>query len=338
MEYSIAGVFNFQMFGIPFVGADICGYNGNATINLCSRWMQLGAFYPFMRNHNSPNGHPQEPYIDDKLADISRKAILTRYSLVRYLYSDYMHVSVEGGIVIRPLLFVFPADKMMYSIMDETFMFGYAIRVTPVMSNNTATLLTYFPNHDWFELDTFKQVVEYNSSATTGKNLTLICSLDSGRMNLHIMGGSIFPYQDEALNGAKTVIDMLSKSIKLVVAPDHNAKATGYLFYDDDTILMTNEKMYHDYKVALENATVKFVQESGDKTYTYPHNDDIISEVVILGKHYPEAKCAKVVEHAKTVRLKVTRKADTLVLTPESDYMMNVQNIDSISWYDTTEC
>ncbi|KAJ8595178.1 hypothetical protein M405DRAFT_759499, partial [Rhizopogon salebrosus TDB-379] len=62
MYLNIQGVLQFQIYQIPMVGADICGFRNNTDEELCNRWMQLSAFMPFYRNHNTYGAISQEPY------------------------------------------------------------------------------------------------------------------------------------------------------------------------------------------------------------------------------------------------------------------------------------
>lgn len=40
LKYAIAGIYNFNMFGIPVTGADICAAHHTDFVNeeLCGRW------------------------------------------------------------------------------------------------------------------------------------------------------------------------------------------------------------------------------------------------------------------------------------------------------------
>ena len=51
------------MAGMPFVGADLPGFFGNATDELYVQFYQLGTFYPFMRGHAHIDALRREPYL-----------------------------------------------------------------------------------------------------------------------------------------------------------------------------------------------------------------------------------------------------------------------------------
>lgn len=133
MALTIPDLLTFSLYGIPLMGSDICGFNGNTTAALCQRWMQLGAFYPFSRNHNTDNGIDQDPVaFGQEVIDSSRTALQIRYSLLPYLYTLFWKAHTNGDTVARPLFFEFTNDTTTYGI-DDQFLWGPAFMICPVL-------------------------------------------------------------------------------------------------------------------------------------------------------------------------------------------------------------
>ncbi|XP_043319841.1 maltase-glucoamylase, intestinal isoform X1 [Cervus canadensis] len=229
LKKSIIGMMEFSLFGISYTGADICGFFGDAEYEMCVRWMQLGAFYPFSRNHNTFGTRRQDPVAwDSDFETFSRKVLQTRYTLLPYLYTLMHKAHAEGSTVVRPLLHEFTEERTTWDI-DHQFMLGPAILISPVLENNTFQVQAYFPRARWYDYHTG------SGNESIGEWKVLEAPLD--HINLHIRGGYILPWQEPAMNTHSS----RQKYMGLIVALDDSGRAEGQLFWDDGQSIDTFE-------------------------------------------------------------------------------------------------
>ncbi|XP_062999640.1 lysosomal alpha-glucosidase-like isoform X1 [Elgaria multicarinata webbii] len=241
MVWSIPGLLSFSLFGIPLVGADICGFSGSTSEELCTRWMQLGAFYPFSRNHNTQDEKAQDPSAFSPAARTAMKeALEVRYALLPFLYSLFHRAHLQGDTVARPLFFEFPKDVATYSI-DKQFLWGRGLLVTPVLEPGVDSVVGYFPRGVWYDYYTGSFV---NSS---GESLKMAAPLD--HINVHVREGTILPTQKP---GGSTSLSRRNP-LRLIAALSQNANAWGDLYWDDGDSLDTFAK--GDYSYLVFNVT-----------------------------------------------------------------------------------
>ena len=210
LALSIPGIFNFQLYGIPMVGTDICGFASNTTAELCARWMQLGAFYPFMRNHNALGNIAQEPYALGPIVEQTSKAsLLFRYSILKFYYSIFIRNN-QIGTVFRPMFFDF-ADEALLDLQTQ-FLIGSELLVAAVICEGANDVEVYFPsNSKWFDFTSGDLIIANGNSTVT---ISVPAPLNT-ILPVFIKAGSIVHTQNvnNVLNSAD-----LNSEFKLVIA------------------------------------------------------------------------------------------------------------------------
>ncbi|KAL3420941.1 glycosyl hydrolase family 31 [Phlyctema vagabunda] len=267
MLFSIPQALSFSLFGIPMFGVDTCGFNGNTDEELCNRWMQLSAFFPFYRNHNVLSAIPQEPYRWVSVIEATKTAINIRYLLLPYMYTTFYLAHQTGSTVMRALAWEFPNEPSLASA-DLQFLLGGSIMVTPVLAQGATSVGGVFPGigagevwYDW-----------YNQSAVVaspGENITIEAPL--GHIPVYIRGGSVIPTQEPGM----TTKECRRNPWGLIAALNGEGTANGGLYVDDGESLEPNATLWVDFSL-----TNQALYASGRGLYV---DQNSLANITILG-------------------------------------------------------
>ena len=288
MRNGVNGIFQFQIYGVPMTGDDICGFFNDSWDELCARWMSLGSFFPFSRNHNHADYKSQEPYVFGKNSltyKSSKLALNMKYSLLRYYYTNLFKVSLgEKGSFFKPLFFEYYSDLNTTLDMAESFMIGDSFIIYPIYKNETDDIEVYMPKDDW---NIFPTGEIYKSKGNwTGGRIKL--SGEYNKIHIFMRGGKIFPYQNtfnkfipnsKALNKEKT---------ELYIIPDSETHiANGDIIFDNDEYDTLSSKNYYYIHIEFYMNMMIFRTNNEMKT-NYENKDIYVSKLKFFRMKYLE--------------------------------------------------
>lgn len=222
-------------------GVDTCGFSGNSDEELCNRWMQLSAFFPFYRNHNTIGAASQEPYIWASVAAATKTAATIRYTLLPYIYTTFFLAHTTGSTVMRALAWEFPNDPSLAAA-DRQFLLGPSLMIVPVLAQGANSVNGVFPGLSHGELwyDWYTQTAV---SARPFENISIPAPL--GHIPLYIRGGAVLPIQEPGL----TTKASRSNPWGLIVASSKQGTASGSLYVDDGESLVQNATLWVDFSL-----------------------------------------------------------------------------------------
>ena len=244
------------------------GVDDPAYRELYVRWLQLGAFLPLFRSHGADTpreiwnfGNTGEPHYD-----AIERAILLRYSLMPYIYSMAMRVSLEDYTMMRGLMFDYPHDEHALRI-DDQYMFGDSLLVCPVTKpmqydksgavEGSRERMCYLPKgNKWYD---------YWSGAVYegGQSVNIPLKLDE--IPLFVKAGSILLTQSPSMFATEE-----TKALELLIFTGADGEC---VFYQDDGISYAYEdQIYEEIRFSwndeVQQLTIREIRKSRETPIT----------------------------------------------------------------------
>lgn len=206
--------------GVPFTGMDIGGFIGTPSNSLFARWIQIGAFNPYFRNHAAVNTQSSEPWTHgEEVLEISRNYINLRYKLMPYLYSTFFEATQNGLPVMRTLAIDYTFDaKVFDTSFQNQYLFGKAFMVLPFESTKEFGN-AYFPKGLWYDL--------YTDEVQQGETEKIL-RLSKNKLPVYVKESSIVPMQSLVQSTQEKPTDTLVLHIY------KGQLNNSFVYYEDD--------------------------------------------------------------------------------------------------------
>jgi alpha-glucosidase len=254
MLLAVRLVNSMGLSGIAFAGPDIGGFSGDATPELFTRWLSIGTYTPFFRNHKQYGRKQQEPWsFGEEVEATSRQCIEQRYRLLPYLYSSLYETSQSGLPVQRSLAINYTDDERIYwGQYQHEYLFGDNILVAPVASAEKYADV-YFPEGGWYRL-TSEQFYQGDRST--------IVEAPLNDLPVFVKAGGIIPMQSVVQHTSQPVSDTLQLHVYF------GKGKNSFTYYEDDGLTYEYENgAYYKRLIAFDSKAKEIVLEQPEGTF-----------------------------------------------------------------------
>ena len=251
---------SLNMCGFLYTGADLCGFGADTTEDLALRWMQFGVFTPLMRNHAALGTREQELYQFSN-REACGKMVKIRYSLLPYLYSEYMKAALRDEMMFRPLAFDYPDDPYADQIEDQ-LMVGDSIMIAPVHEQNATGRYVYLPED--MMLVSMRSPEDYSVQVVEKGHHYVPVAMDE--LIFFILKNHVIP----VAKSAKSVEEMDFEHLSLL---GYVTDKAVYELYDDDGNSKDYENPEHYEKITVSGKGT--IRQSGKMKKAFEKFDGI---------------------------------------------------------------
>ena len=235
-----------------------------------------------------------------------RKFIKLRYQMLPYNYTLAYQNTTKGSPLMRPLFFLEPNNPQLYQT-NQSYLWGDAFLVAPVLQKGQKTVKVYFPKgRTWFDFWS-------NQSYAGGTTATIPVTLD--KIPVFVRGGAFVP-MSRPINNTSAYT---SKELILHYYFDGTLKTaqTGLMYEDDGKNAQAlKRKQYQllDFEAVQEGALLKLEFERSRTTYPEAPQQRNITLVIHNKKLTAIAKARKVDRKAVQLQYDAAKNQTTVTL------------------------